>query len=232
MFDASSIAPIAHARGGHFVRPPIAERVSQSLSMVFEVATKIVTTLVLGLFAYGAWHRWQADPSRITLLLFVVAESLSVGLSLFTRAPIRRDWRLVTFLCSIGGSYYFLAVQLAPGVSLIPQLVGATLQVIGLCWQIFAKISLRRSFGILPANRGVVSKGAYRFIRHPMYFGYFLTDIGFLLVNFGWQNLVVYGAQFALQVGRIVKEEELLSDDAQYVRYKASVPYRVIPGVF
>lgn len=197
-----------------------------------EVLARAGAATMLSLFAYAAITQWRAAPSRITLLLLVVAACFTVGLSLFTRVPMKRDWRPFAFLCAMGGTYYFLAVRLAPGVQLVPEAVGAALQLLGICWQLFAKASLRRSFGILPANRGVVSRGAYRFIRHPMYLGYFITDIGFLLVNFGLQNLLVYGCQFALQVGRIVREEQLLSADEGYRNYKDRVRYRVIPGLF
>ncbi|WP_408182795.1 MULTISPECIES: methyltransferase family protein [Paraburkholderia] len=197
-----------------------------------EVVARAGAALMLSLFAYAAITQWRAAPSRITLLLLVVAACFTVGLSLFTRVPMKRDWRPFAFICSMGGTYYFLAVRLAPGAQLVPETIGATLQLLGICWQLFAKASLRRSFGILPANRGVVSRGAYRFVRHPMYLGYFITDIGFLLVNFGLQNLLVYGCQFALQVGRIVREEQLLSADEGYRTYKGRVRYRVIPGLF
>ncbi|ASW01321.1 methyltransferase family protein [Paraburkholderia aromaticivorans] len=199
---------------------------------LIEVAARVGAALMLSVFAYAAIMQWLAAPSRITLLLLVVAACFTVGLSLFTRVPMKRDWRPFAFMCSMGGTYYFLAVRLAPGAQLVPETVGAALQLLGIFWQLFAKASLRRSFGILPANRGVVSRGAYRFVRHPMYLGYFLTDIGFLLVNFGLQNLLVYGCQFALQVGRIVREEQLLSADEGYRTYKGRVRYRVIPGVF
>jgi protein-S-isoprenylcysteine O-methyltransferase Ste14 len=199
---------------------------------VVEVAARAGAATMLSLFAYAAITQWLAAPSRVTLVFLVVSACFTVGLSLVTRVPMKRDWRPFAFMCSMGGTYYFLAVRLAPGSQLVPEAVGAALQLLGIGWQLFAKGSLRRSFGILPANRGVVSRGAYRFVRHPMYLGYFITDIGFLLVNFGLQNLLVYGCQFALQVGRIVREEQLLSADEGYRTYKGRVRYRVIPGLF
>jgi protein-S-isoprenylcysteine O-methyltransferase Ste14 len=199
---------------------------------LLEVSARTSTAIMLTPLTYAAIVHWRADPERITLLLLVVTECFTVGISLFTRVPVRRDWTPFAFLCAIGGTYYFLAVQLGPGVKLVPEGVGAVFQAFGVCWQIFAKVSLGRAFGILPANRGIVSSGAYRFMRHPMYFGYFVTNIGFLLANFGMRNMLVYGIQFALQAGRIVREERLLSADALYRAYKDKVRYRVVPGVF
>ncbi|WP_181969926.1 isoprenylcysteine carboxylmethyltransferase family protein [Paraburkholderia sp. DHOC27] len=197
-----------------------------------ELAARLGTALLLGLFAYLAIKNWRADPTRITLLLLVVAEFFTLGLSLVVRVPQRRDWNPVAFLCALGATYYFLAVHLGPGLRLVPEAVGASLQIAGIGWQLFAKVSLRRSFGILPANRGVVSRGAYRFVRHPMYLGYFLMDMGFLLANFGLQNVLVYAGQFALQVVRIGREEKLLSEDERYRAYQGKVRYRVIPGLY
>ncbi|NML32795.1 isoprenylcysteine carboxylmethyltransferase family protein [Paraburkholderia sp. G-4-1-8] len=197
-----------------------------------EILTRVAAATLLSLFAYGAIKRWLADPTRITLVLLVVGACVTVGLSLFSRVPSRRDWTPFAFICAVGGTFYFLAVRLSPGIQLIPETAGAALQLFGIFWELFAKASLRRSFGILPANRGVVSGGAYRFVRHPMYLGYFLLDLGFLLVNFGIQNMIVYGCQFALQVGRILREEKLLCDDERYRAYRSKVKFRVIPGVF
>ncbi|NPT43570.1 DUF1295 domain-containing protein [Paraburkholderia sp. 1N] len=197
-----------------------------------EILARSAAALMLSIFTYSAVRQWLAAPTRITLLLLVVSAFMTLGLSLFARVPIKRDWTPFAFICSVGGTFYFLAVRLSPGTQLIPEVAGAALQLLGIGWQLFAKVSLRRSFGILPANRGVVSRGAYRFVRHPMYLGYFVTDIGFLLANFGIQNVIVYGCQFALQVGRIVREERLLSNDEQYRAYRCKVRCRVIPGVF
>jgi protein-S-isoprenylcysteine O-methyltransferase Ste14 len=199
---------------------------------VLEISARISTAILLSLFTYIAIKHWRADPTRITLLLLVVAECFTLGLSLVVRVPMRRDWNPISLICALGASYYFLAIQLAPGTRLVPEALGAALQIAGICWQLFAKFSLRRSFGVLPANRGVVSHGAYRFVRHPMYLGYFIMDMGFLLTNFGVQNIIAYGAQVTLQIVRIIREEKILSADERYRAYKGKVHYRVIPGLF
>ncbi|WP_059410722.1 methyltransferase family protein [Cupriavidus basilensis] len=226
MIDSKSI-PLARALARDPLPPLLRLR-----DAALEACLRGSTAFLLGMFAFAAIKQWMADPTRVTLLLMVVAECLTLGLSLVVRAPARRDWNPVAVLCSLAGTYYFLAFQLAPGTRVVPEAIGAGLQIAGLGWQIFAKASLRYSFGILPANRGIVSRGAYRFVRHPIYLGYFVTDIGFLLANFGMQNLLVFAGQFLLQGIRIIREEKLLSDDPAYRSYKRNVRSRMIPRVF
>ncbi|WP_442808041.1 methyltransferase family protein [Trinickia soli] len=193
---------------------------------------RAVTALALGAFAIAAISHWIAAPTRVTLLLLVVANCFTTGLALVARTPGRRDWRPISLLCSLGGTYGCIAYNLNPGAMIVPEAVGAMLQVGGIAWQLFAKISLKRSFGILPANRGVVSRGAYRFIRHPMYLGYFVADLGFLLTNFSLFNLAVHLGQLACQIGRILQEEKMLGADVAYCRYRMAVRYRLFPFVF
>lgn len=200
--------------------------------LVLESALRSTTALLLGGFAYGAIRHWLAAPSRITLLLLVLANCLTLGLSLFARVPKKRDWNPVTVLCSLGATYYFLGIDLASGAHLVPEVFGAALLVAGIAWQIYAKFSLRLSFGILPANRGIVSNGAYRFMRHPIYLSYLIADMGFLFTNFGLQNLLVYAGLYTLQVMRISREEALLSEDPEYRLYREKVRFRVLPGIY
>jgi protein-S-isoprenylcysteine O-methyltransferase Ste14 len=197
-----------------------------------EVTVRMVTVLALGIFLYGAAVQFLRDPSRITLLLMVVSEVVTIGLAVCSRVPKQRDWNPLSMIFATFATFYFLAFDIKPGIHLIPEWLAVCLQVIGMSIQISAKLSLRRSFGILPANRGVVIHGPYKLIRHPMYFGYLVKDIGFLLPNFGWRNVIVLLVQWSLQIGRIIREERLLSGDATYREYAKRVRYRLITGVF
>ncbi|AOJ25238.1 isoprenylcysteine carboxylmethyltransferase family protein [Burkholderia seminalis] len=197
-----------------------------------ELCARVASVTVLGVFAYLIYIPWRSDPSRITLILLLVSAVLTVGMSAFAKLPKQRDWHPVAVCFSLGGSFYCLTYQLTASTQLIPEWAGGTWQIIGIAWQLFAKLSLGRSFGLLPANRGVVSTGAYRFMRHPIYAGYLLSEIGFLLANFSTRNVVTIGVWMLLQIGRISMEERVLSEDADYRAYKATVRYRLIPGVF
>jgi protein-S-isoprenylcysteine O-methyltransferase Ste14 len=197
-----------------------------------EMAMRVSTAALLAYFAYNATKQWVAAPDRITLLLLVIAGCMTTTLSLLARAPRQRNASPVALFCSIFGTYGCVAYKLTPGVRLAPETLGALIQVFGILWQIYAKASLRRSFGILPANRGVVSRGAYQYLRHPMYFGYVVADFGFLITNFGIQNVIVYTVQVTLLISRILYEERLLSEDESYRTYRSKVIYRLIPKLF
>jgi protein-S-isoprenylcysteine O-methyltransferase Ste14 len=102
----------------------------------------------------------------------------------------------------------------------------------GFALQISAKLTLRRSFGIVAANRGVKVGGPYRFVRHPMYAGYVMTHVGFLLHNPSLWNFGVYGLAFGCQVARILAEERVLLQDQGYRDFAARTRYRLLFGVF
>ena len=67
----------------------------------------------------------------------------------------------------------------------------------------------------MPANRGVVSTGLYRFVRHPIYMGYLITHVGFVAANPPTWNLVVLvAADLALMLRAVCEEGTLPQDDA------------------
>jgi protein-S-isoprenylcysteine O-methyltransferase Ste14 len=116
--------------------------------------------------------------------------------------------------------------------ALLPASVGALLLILGIIVQTSAKVTLGRSIGCVPAHRGLRLAGPYRLVRHPMYAGYLVSHIAFLALNPSLWNALVYGLCYALQIPRLVAEEQLLSRDPQYRSYQDSVRFRLIPGVF
>jgi protein-S-isoprenylcysteine O-methyltransferase Ste14 len=103
---------------------------------------------------------------------------------------------------------------------------------VGLLVQFAAKLTLARSFGLVPANRGLKLSGPYRFVRHPMYAGYLIMQIGFLALNPTWWNFAAYIVAWTLQVRRLLAEEAFLGRDSAYREYQERVTSRVIPGLF
>jgi protein-S-isoprenylcysteine O-methyltransferase Ste14 len=107
----------------------------------------------------------------------------------------------------------------------------SVLWIAGLFISVAAKFSLNRRFGVAPANRGVQARGAYAFIRHPMYAGYLLMNGAYLLLNPTTFNGVVYAIAWACQLGRIHREESWLRRDPAYLEYIKTVRFRVLPGI-
>jgi protein-S-isoprenylcysteine O-methyltransferase Ste14 len=72
-------------------------------------------------------------------------------------------------------------------------------------------MSLGRSFGILVAVRKVVLRGPYRFIRHPIYLGYFLALLAMLLADPEPIYFVLIPTLYAIMSWRARLEENKLA---------------------
>jgi protein-S-isoprenylcysteine O-methyltransferase Ste14 len=118
------------------------------------------------------------------------------------------------------------------GVDWVPPAVAVAFMTTGLLCSISSKIFLRRSFGIVPANRGIQCEGPYRIVRHPIYFGYLLAQIGFLSQSLSTYNALIYAACWMAMVLRIKAEEEVLSTSPEYSDYQQAVTKRLIPFVW
>jgi len=108
---------------------------------------------------------------------------------------------------------------------------GLLLELFGVIITQVARIYMGRSFGILPANRGIVSNGPFRHVRHPIYFGWLILSIGYAMSYLSWRNVFLIAATLPFMVWRISQEETHLSADPEYRGYMNLVRFRLWPGV-
>ena len=189
---------------------------------------------VLGLFALMAVRIFSsvslgASPFNILVL---VSEGLVVALVIVRRPASDLSLKPADWLLAFGPSA--LPTLLRPGhaAPLVPAAVAGALMLFGLVLQVICKLALMRSFGVAPANRGLVVRGPYRLVRHPIYTNYLFSQAGFLLLNPTAWNLAVLAATGVLQIFRIDAEERLLAYDPAHAAFCRSVRYRLIPGIY
>lgn len=183
------------------------------------------------LLVYASYLKWQQTGQMLGLGLVLVNTVVCILFLIRRRSTETshriQDWVVpfVTVLASMllrpeHGSGTFLAVVSLP------------LQMVGVAALLVSLLSLGRSFGLIPANRGIKERGLYRVVRHPVYASELTFYIGFLLVAMTLRNVQLVVLIAVGQVYRIVSEERLLSRDDKYRDYMKKVKYRLLPGIF
>lgn len=192
------------------------------------------------LLAALIWFFRQVWPSYIDFqhdflyslrsMLVVTSEAVIILFMVFRKPTEDISVRIYDWAIAIGATIGPLFVR--PEGDPIWLLGGAVILTIGIAIHLGAKLSLNFSFGIVAANRGVRQNGLYRFVRHPMYFGYFVAHTGFFLTAPTLRNAGVYAIVWTLFILRIFAEERVLSQDEKYRAFQKKTRYRLVPGIF
>lgn len=169
---------------------------------------------------------------HITGLLLVGSESLVVVLTIVRRRAqlVDRSVRAaILTVASLVGPPLLRPTAVDPIAS---DAVTAMISGIGFAIVVYGKIALGRSFGLIPANRGVVTAGPYNIVRHPIYAGYLVTHVAFVAAHPTFVNVAVVLLADGALVWRALLEERVLGGDTAYRAYCSRVAWHLVPGVF
>ena len=191
--------------------------------------TNMLLAVFFIFFAYVNFQSFLENP-RLSVFLIVVAETIAALFLIIRRDPdvTWHSWQ--TWLTTTCGTMAPLLLRPVEGAEDV--LVGEILLVFGFAMQILSLASLNRSFGLLPALRGVKSSGMYRWLRHPLYAAYVIMFLGYLVSNQSLSNVAVAIFGTAFLVMRIHYEEDLLIQQADYRHYVNRTRWRLIPTVW
>ena len=225
-------ATIARSESGAAGAPGLSRRRGGPLTA--DPADGVARVALAGLFLALSYRIGLdvVETGRVTGLLLLTSELLVVVLTLARRSAIEIDrrWKVrLIALASIAGP---MMVRPSAVGGLVTEPYTLAVSAVGLAVVVAGKLSLGRSFGLLPANRGVVCAGVYRIVRHPIYLGYVITHGAFLAAHpTTWNVCALVVADLGL-LARARFEERTLARDGAYRRYRDIVLWRMIPGIY
>jgi len=224
----------AHARSEPFDSPLILSPSKDERELGDTIRDLAARFFVAALFAMLSVNLLSdfMRTGRITGLLLLASESMVVVLTIFRRRAHLIDRSMAAAAATILSLAGPPLVRAGSAHALLPDAVTAIVSAVGLLLVIAGKVALGRSFGIAPANRGVVSRGPYGWMRHPIYTGYLVTHIAFAIAQPTAWNLTIFLIADGAMIVRALIEERLLCGDERYQSYCARVAWHLVPGIF
>jgi protein-S-isoprenylcysteine O-methyltransferase Ste14 len=212
----------------HWFEP---DRRSAAGARTVRVSANLVGAIGAAFFAKASLE-FYLQTHRLIGAAFL-GEQMWIVLAYLIRRPARAvSRRLDDWLLAFGGTFggvLFRPVGAHPhwGVT-----AGLAVQLLGLCICVASFLTLGRSFGFAAADRGLVGRGPYAVIRHPIYASYLLLQAGYVLQSISVWNTMVMLFVTSCNVGRARAEERLLATNEDYGAYRIRVPWRLVPGVW
>jgi protein-S-isoprenylcysteine O-methyltransferase Ste14 len=172
---------------------------------------------------------------NVAMRLSVIVYLVIVAATMITRMPpVGKAPGAEPRISALVGTFLATAVVLFPRceLSLTAGFVSMALILVGDVFAVVVLVQLRRSFSIMPEARQLVTSGAYRFVRHPLYLAEGIATIGSVMQFFSVWTAMVVAVQIAFQLRRMRNEENLLTGLLpEYASYKAKTS-RLIPVIY
>jgi protein-S-isoprenylcysteine O-methyltransferase Ste14 len=190
------------------------------------------SNLALALFFFAALALHARHYGGITDLVWMVGAALMGVFSLLRQPPIAATVNaqsISTTALMMILPLFMRAVASASGPRIM---IGLGVEVFGVLVSEGARLYLGRRFGLLPANRGIVLTGPFAVVRHPIYSGWLILSLGYLVAYPLPVNMTLLAVTLPFMVWRINLEEELLRRDPAYRAYCDATRFRLLPLVY
>jgi protein-S-isoprenylcysteine O-methyltransferase Ste14 len=197
---------------------------------------RAIAILAVSPFLYVVYVRYGVESNNLVNYPNVaggLATLVFISTMFIRRPPVRVTPNPLYWLLAFVATYGMLAPYAfeQPGVSLAPSYVTNTIASLSVTIALYARFSLGRNIGFVPAQRKLVNFGAYRFVRHPIYSGVFLGYVAAGLENYTPSYVAMAGTISLLFVIKSFVEEDFLRQDPEYAEYMKKVRYRWFPGI-
>jgi protein-S-isoprenylcysteine O-methyltransferase Ste14 len=208
-----------------------------STSLVFRVFARVLPASLFALVAVLNLHNAivaNGAGTRIHQILSATLWGMFAALVVVRPVPLRRGSDRFGVLAAVGaqaGALVLGVVARGSGSGIVLLMSNVVLAA-GLLFAVASVAFLGRCFGVLPDVRGLVTRGPYRFVRHPLYLGELTAGLGVAMGSDQWALAVpVWSLGLALQLIRTHYEERtLLAEFPEYGPY-AQRTKRLIPGL-
>jgi len=216
--------------------PSTAPNLSFNLMRVLSLPwlDRTIATVACVPIAWGAYYRYEHFHHGLPLIASVINTLILVITMVIRRPPKRVTPNPWYWLLAFVASYWLVAILffLQKGRPVVANWVTDPLAILGLLTVVWARLSLGRNIGLVPAQRDLVHSGAYAFMRHPVYTGMLVTSLAFVLRAYSPVNalLMGLGVFWFIPVKSLV-EEDFLRADPQYAAHMKKVRARWIPYV-
>jgi protein-S-isoprenylcysteine O-methyltransferase Ste14 len=214
-----------------------------------EAAAKLGIAAVCAFLCFGGVVRFATvldrtsprglDALSLTQLFTIVCQTifylLVLWFTLIRRPAVRRANGWKPRLVAAVGAFAMFSFGLLPpaqGLGLGWHVAAALLLLSSAALAAFVLPYLGRSFSLMSEARALVTRGPYRFVRHPLYLVEELAAIAGFIEAFSIAAALLLAVQIAFQIRRILNEEAVLAASfPDYARYQATTA-RVIPGLW
>jgi protein-S-isoprenylcysteine O-methyltransferase Ste14 len=210
---------------------PDQSRRGRPLDAIIRILVNLLGAAGAALFARASLQ-YYLDTHRLIGAAFLVEQAWFVVAFLIRRQPQAVSRRPGSWLLAAAGT--FGGVLLRPAGA-HPQWgvdTGLGLQVLGLVIAMVSLLALGRSFGFVAADRGLVVRGPYAVVRHPLYAAYLLIQSGYVLQSISLRNVAVLVLVTGCNIGRALAEERVLAASPGCQAYQSRVRRRLVPGLW